>query len=88
MEYLVKTHDTGKYYVSKDPISTIRETCPNCGSWDNIILSYEDGEKDITLEEYFSKIHNDTISIINSTDAGLTKKDIITCSIFHFGRKK
>lgn len=90
MEHLVKSHHTGMYYTSTDEISVIRETCPEpgCGSWDNIILSYEEGEKDIALEEYFSKIHNDNISIIKSTDAGLTKKNIITLSAIHFGENE
>ena len=47
-------------------------------------MSYEDGDKDIALEEYFSKIYNDDLSIITCTEAGLTKKDIINNSIIHF----
>jgi len=84
MEHLVKAHDTGMYYTSKDSISLIRETCPECGSWDNIILSYEDGDKDITLEDYFSKSYNNENSILTCTEAGLTKKNIIDNSINHF----
>jgi hypothetical protein len=88
MEHLVKAHDIDLYYVSHDSVSVIRETCPECGSWDNIILSYEDGEKDKALEEYFSRIHNDNITIIKCTDAGLTKKQLITSSIIHFGKNE
>ena len=84
MEHLVKAHDTGMYYTSNESISIIRETCPECGSWDNIILSYEEGEKDIALEEYFSKDYNNDLNIITSTEAGLTKKDVINTSITHF----
>ena len=84
MEHLVKAHDTEMYYTSTDDISVIRETCPECGSWDSIILSYKEGEKDIALEEYFSSDHNDVMNIISSTDAGLTKKDVKKSSITHF----
>lgn len=84
MEYLVKAHDTEMYYTSNKQIGEIRETCPECGRWDTIVLSYEDGEKDIALEEYFSSAHNDVINIIKCTDAGLTKKEIKNSSISHF----
>ena len=84
MEHLVKSHHTGMYYTSNESISRIRETCPECGSWDNIILSYEEGDKDITLEEYFSKDYNNDLSILACTEAGLTKKDVINTSINHF----
>lgn len=84
MEHLVRAHDTGMYYTSNESIGVIRETCPECGSWDNIILSYEEGEKDSALEEYFSKDYNNDLSILACTEAGLTKKDVINTSITHF----
>lgn len=86
MEYLVRAHDTKMYYVSNESIGVIRETCPvpGCNGWDTIVLSYEEGEKDLALEEYFSKAHNDTMDIITGTDAGLTKKNICQSSIIHF----
>ena len=88
MEHLVMAHDTKQYYTSTADIGVIRETCPECGSWDSIILSYEEGEKDIALEEYFSKIHNDNISILKCTEAGLSKKNIIISSIIYFGKNE
>lgn len=88
MEHLVMAHDTKQYYTSTADIGVIRKTCPECGSWDNIILSYEEGKKDLALEEYFSKIHNDNISILTCTEAGLTKKNIMTSSVVHFGQNE
>lgn len=55
MEYLVESHMGGHYISNCDP-EIIEAICDQCGDFDRIILSWENGEMLDTLLEYFSYI--------------------------------
>ena len=55
MEYLVESHMGGHYVSNCDP-EIIESYCEQCGDYDRIILSCEDGKIFDTLLEYFSYV--------------------------------
>ena len=55
MYHLVSSHLTGEYYISTQDPKIIEAVCEQCGDYDSIILSYNEGMKTEALKAYFSK---------------------------------
>ena len=53
MEHLVESH-FGGYYVSNEAEDIIEAYCEQCGDYDRIVLSWEEGMKKEALERHFS----------------------------------
>ena len=60
MEYLVKSHEDGKFYVTEeDPYLIMQRNIEN-GSRDIIFHSWERGEQDEALECFFEELYKNT----------------------------
>ena len=76
MTHLVKKHDTGEYCLSEGDPSTLIKECEESG--DQIILSWEKGERLHTLESYFSKVKSNDRQVIDGCRKTQTTKDEMT----------
>ena len=77
MEYLVESHMGGHYVSNCDP-EIIEAYCEQCGDYDRIILSWEDGKIFDTLLEYFSYVKKPVEQLeMDKNELDLMKDELI-----------
>ena len=83
MEHLVESHQGG-YYISNSDPEIIEEYCETCGDHDWIILSWEEGMKQETLEEFFSSIKINIDNTKYYLEEGITKEYLTDDLMYDF----
>ncbi|MBR5663032.1 MAG: hypothetical protein IKX00_05275 [Bacilli bacterium] len=76
MEYLVDGHNGGMWVDNRDP-EEITETCEECGDYDRIILSWEEGKALDAFKSHFGCQHQDETTIKYSLNHGCTYNDVL-----------
>ena len=76
MEHLVESH-LGGYYISDGDPEFIEAYCDQCGDSDNIILSWEEGQRLESLSEYFSRVKETNEQIEIQKELGVSTDDLI-----------
>ena len=83
MEYLVKSHLGGYYISDLDPVD-IEAYCEQCGDSDTIILSFEEGMLNESLNKYFSGMVLSEETIKNDYELGTPKDELIEDLLFDY----
>lgn len=76
MEHLVEGHIGGIWIDNRDP-EEITETCEECGDYDRIILSWEEGKALEAFESHFGCQHQDENTIKYSLNHGCTYNEVL-----------
>lgn len=79
MEHIVESH-VGGFYISNENSSVIEEYCEQCGDYDRILLSYDEGHKIEALKDYFSNVKK-TIEQLEKTKSQNTAREEIIISL-------
>ena len=77
MTHIVRKHESGEYCLSEGDPSSITKKC-SCGDSDEIIMSWEDGERKTSIESYFSRVKKDGQEIIDiARTNGNTRQEMV-----------
>ena len=83
MEYLVKSHEDGKFYVTEeDPYLIMQRNIEN-GSRDIIFHSWERGEQDEALECFFEDLYKNTEKKEKETDSLSRDESVLGTHLYY-----
>lgn len=83
MEHLVKGH-LGGYWIDSRDIEDIEEYCDECGDYDRILLSWQEGHMMEALTNYFSELKSSREIIVRNRDNGITKPEAIQNTLYAY----
>ena len=83
MEHLVESH-VGGFYISDQNPSVIEEYCEQCGDYDRILLSYEEGHKIEALKDYFSNVKQSLEQLEKIKSNDIDREEIIISLVWDF----
>ena len=83
MEHLVEGHMNG-YWIDNRDIEDIQEECEECGDYDRVLLSWQEGQMIDALKKYFSDLKVMRSTIEENHKSGITKPEIIESSLSYY----
>ena len=83
MEHLVEGHRGGYWIDNRDP-EEITEYCEQCGDYDHILLSWQEGHILEALTGYFSEVKKTKEMVAKDRELGIDKSDLINISIWDY----
>jgi hypothetical protein len=87
MEHLVAGHMGGYWIDTRDP-EEITEYCDQCGDYDHILLSWQEGKMLEALTDYFSEVKKTKEMIAKDRELGINKADLINIAIWDYDDDK
>ena len=87
MEHLVEGHMGGYWIDNRDP-EDITAYCEQCGDYDRILLSWQEGKMLEVLTSYFSEAKTTKEIIKRKCEAGITKSEAIENILYEYDQDK
>lgn len=83
MEHLVEGH-LGGYWIDSRDIEDIEEYCDECGDYDRVLLSWQEGHMMEALKNYFSELKSSREIMVRNRESGITRSEAIQNTLYAY----
>lgn len=83
MEHLVEGH-LGGYWIDSRDIEDIEEYCDDCGDYDRVLLSWQEGHMMKALTNYFSELKSSREIMVRDRESGITRYEAIQNTLYAY----
>lgn len=83
MEHLVEGH-LGGYWIDSRDIEDIEEYCDECGDYDRVLLSWQEGHMMEALTNYFSELKSSREIMVRDRESGITRSEAIQNTLYAY----
>ena len=83
MKHLVEGH-LGGYWIDSRNIEDIEEYCDECGDYDRVLLSWQEGHMMEALTNYFSELKSSREIMVRDRESGITRSEAIQNTLYAY----